>query len=287
VNKENALRSGIVSEKFADAIPDSIVLEIPKEKEYLTKPELFMLDLLSNYQWDRPLHLLNQGGDLNIGIKDYLMFEGYSAKFVPFKNKMTTADPGIVDTDRLYDLMTNVFKWDAISRDDYFVDYQNLYTHLGVMSQRGLFVNAATAFFKAGEFGRAKEMLDKCQDLIKRKSYPIETIPIGFSGNDYMVCEMVDLYYRLGEPDKARDLAVDLFNNLLVSSRFYLEFYDVAQSDFELCGQYVYYLQDIVNSAGDKELGDQLGKNFEALMNYVKGGAVDVDEAEGLTIGEG
>jgi hypothetical protein len=70
VNKENAIRSGIVSPKFAEAVPDSIVLEIPSDKDYLTKPELFMLDLLSNYQWDRPLHMLNQGGDLNIGIKD-------------------------------------------------------------------------------------------------------------------------------------------------------------------------------------------------------------------------
>ena len=287
VNKENALRSGIVSEKFADAIPDSIVLEIPKGKDYLTKPELFMLDLLSNYQWDRPLHMLNQGGDLNIGIKDYLMYEGYSAKFVPFKNKMTTTDPGIVDTDRLYDLMTNVFKWDAISRDDYFVDYQNLYTHLGVMSQRSLFVNAATAFLKAGELDRAEEMLDKCQRVVRRESYPLESIPVGFSGNDYMVCEMVDMYYKLGKPDKARDLAVDLFNNLLVTSRFYLEFYDYAQSDFELCGQYVYYLQDIVNSAGDKELAERIGNNFEALMNYVNGGASNVSEIDSLTVGEG
>ena len=76
VNKENALKSGIVPEKFADRIPDSIVLEIPAGKSYLTKPELFMLDLLDNYEWDRPLHMLNQGGDLDIGLKEYLMYDG-------------------------------------------------------------------------------------------------------------------------------------------------------------------------------------------------------------------
>jgi tetratricopeptide (TPR) repeat protein len=244
-----------------------------------------LLDLLSNYQWDRPLNVLNQGGDLNVGIKDYLMFEGYSAKFVPFKNRISTTDPGFVDTDRLYDLMTNVFKWDAISRDDYFVDYQNLYTHMGVMSQRSLFVNAAQAFYKVGETDRAKEMLDKCQEVIRRDSYPLETIPVGFSGNDYMVCEMVDMYYKLGEPDKARDLAVELFNSLLVSSRFYLEFYDYAQADFELCGQYVYYLQDIVKSAGDRDLADRIGKNFEALMDYVSGDTESVSEGDSLSVG--
>ena len=285
VNKENAIRSGIVSPKFADAVPDSIVLEIPADKDYLSKPELFMLDLLSNYQWDRPLHVLNQGGDLDIGIKDYLMYEGYSCKFVPFKNKITTSDPGIVDTDRLYDLMTNVYKWDALERDDYFVDYQNLYTHLGVMSQRGLFVNAANAFLKAGEKDRALEMLEKCQRVVRRESYPLESIPVGFSGNDYMVCEMVDLYYRLGEVDKARELAVDFFNELLVSSRFYLEYYDYAKSEFELCGQYVYYLQDIADSRGDKDLAERIGSHFEALMDYVTGDTKTLPEGDTLNVG--
>ena len=275
VNKENAVRSGIVSEKFADLIPDQIVLQIPEDKDYLTKPELFMLDLLSNYQWDRPLNLLNEGGDLNIGIKDFLMFEGYSHKFVPFRLKSSSTDPGPVDTDRLYDLMTNVFKWDALSRDDYFVDYQNLYTHLGVMSLRGLFVKCANAFLNAGEEGRALEMLDKCQSVVKPESYPLETVPLGFSGNDVMVCEMVSLYYALGQPEKARTLAVDLFNDLLVSARFYIEFYEYSKSDLDLCGNFIYYLQDVVKEAGDKELADKIGNNFQSLLDFVSGASED------------
>ena len=287
VNKENALKSGIVSPKFADAIPDQILLEIPEDKDYLTKPELFLLDFLSNYQWDRPLHMLNQGGDLNVGIKDYLMYEGYSSKFVPFKITSSSTDPGLVDTDHLYHLMTDVYKWDAISRDDYFVDYQNLYTHLGVMSQRSLFVNAATAFIKAGENDRAREMLDKCQEVIKRESYPIETIPVGFSGNDYMVCEMVRLYYAIGEVDKARELAASLFNELLSATRFYMEYYDYCKSDFELCGNYVYYLQDVAEKAGDTELAQKIGDNFEQLIQFLSGSGQKSTPAEEETLSIG
>ena len=77
VNKENILKYGILDAKYADQIPDQIVLTIPKDKNYLTKPEIFMLDLLSGYQWDRPINLLSMGGDINIGIKDYLMYEGF------------------------------------------------------------------------------------------------------------------------------------------------------------------------------------------------------------------
>ena len=273
VNKENALKSGIVSPKFADAIPDQIILEIPEDKDYITKPELFMLDLLSNYQWDRPLNMLNEGGDLNIGIKEYLMYEGYSCKFVPFKNKMSTTDPGIVDTDHLYHMMTEVYKWDALSSPDYFIDYQNLYTNMGVMSVRGLFVNCARAFINFGEDDRALEMLDKCQEVMRKDRYPVESIPVGFSGNDYMVTEMVSMYYQLGETKKARELAVDLFNDLLESARFYLEYYEYAKSDFELVGNYVYYLEDAVKSAGDTELAERISHNFDALLDFATGNA--------------
>ncbi|MCQ2118655.1 MAG: DUF2723 domain-containing protein, partial [Bacteroidales bacterium] len=133
VDKENCLKHGIVSEKFASEIPDSIVLEIPADKNYLSKPELFMLDFLSNYKWDRPINLLNQGGDLNIGLKDYLLYDGFSYRFTPLKNKVQTFDIGKVDTDELYDIIMNKASYEAIGREDYYADYQNLYTFLGVM----------------------------------------------------------------------------------------------------------------------------------------------------------
>ena len=286
VNKENCLKYGIVPEKFADMIPDEMIIEIPKDKEYLSKPELFMLDLLSNYQWDRPINMLNQGGDLNIGIKDYLMYEGYSCKLIPFKNKIQTGEAGLVDTDHLYKLMTENFKWDAISRTDYFVDYQNLYTHLGVMSLRNLFVTAANAFIDAEEPERAKEMLDKCQEYVKAESYPLESIILGFSSNDFSVIEMITDYYLLGEVDKARDLALSLFNGLIETAGFYLEFYEYSKSDFELCGNYIYYLQDALTRAGDKELAQKMDSNFNALLDYVLGKGPAADPEQKLEVAD-
>ena len=44
VNKENCLKYGIVPEKFADQIPDQIMLSISKDKNYISKPELFMMN---------------------------------------------------------------------------------------------------------------------------------------------------------------------------------------------------------------------------------------------------
>ena len=266
VNKENCLKYGIVDEMFADEIPETITLTISDKKEYLSKPELFMLDLLSNYEWDRPLNMLNMGGDLNIGIKDYLVYDGFSYRFTPVKNKIGTTDPGKVDALALYGKMKDTFKWDALSRKDYFVDYQNLYTFMGVLSQRQMYLNVANALIDAQEDEKAMEILDMCQANVPEENFPLESITLGFAGNDYMVIQMVENYYFLGAPEKARELGKKLGEQLLGTARFYLEFYDFVDSNFETTSRCIVYLADVFKQYGDQELSDQLNKSLDALI---------------------
>ena len=267
VNKENALRSGIVPEMFASEIPDSIVLEMSAGKNYLTKPELFILDLLSNYQWDRPLNLLNMGGDLAVGLDSYLMYDGFSYRFTPIRNKIGATSPGKVDALALYDKMKNVYTWDALRRTDYYVDYQNLYTFLASLSQRTIYVSAAGALVSCGEEEKALELLDDCQVNVPDSNYPLESITLGFSTNDYMVTQMVSLYYKLGAREKALELARKMGGELLVTAKFYLEFYDYADSDFELVGQYLYFLADEMEKGGDAEEAKKLTDAFAGLVS--------------------
>ncbi|MCQ2178392.1 MAG: DUF2723 domain-containing protein, partial [Bacteroidales bacterium] len=114
VNRENVIKYGILDSRYEDSIPDSIILEIPAQKQFLTKGELFLRDLLSNYEWDRPLCLLGVGGDLNIGIKEYLCYRGYSHLFVPIKSETTANEPGFTDPQELYRLLTEVYRFDAL-----------------------------------------------------------------------------------------------------------------------------------------------------------------------------
>ena len=269
VDKDNVIASGILDAKYYDIIPDSITLRISDDKEYLTKPELFMLDLLSNYRWDRPINLLNMGGDLNMGIKEYLMFDGYSYKFVPIKNKITSTDVGFVDTDELWRKMTEVYCWDAQESDDYFIDYQNIYTNMGVVSTRTLFLSAARAFMKAGENDRAISMLDRCQQVMHR--FPLDGIPLKMTSAGYTTIGIVDAYYQLGETDKARNLAASLAAELLESAAFYIDFYEFGKEEFDMCGSFIYYLADIVSDAGDDALADKMTAGLSQIVDWATG----------------
>ncbi len=265
VNRENVIKSGILDAKYYDRIPDHIVLTIPEGKDHITKPELFILDLLAGYQWDRPINLLNFGGDLQIGIKDYLEYQGYSYKLIPIANHPSSTEIGFVDSEELYRLMTQSFSWDALSREDYFVDYQNLYTHLGVMPVRNLFLTCAEKFIEEGWISRAREMLDKCMEVMK--PYPVESIPLGFISNDYVVVQIIRCYYALGDNDKARELAVELGNGLLSAASFYIDFYDVSKDDFDNVVSYLYYLNELLKDAGDTELATQLDGMLDKLVS--------------------
>ena len=266
VNKENVLKYGILDEKYADMIPDQITLTIPKDKIYLTKPELFMLDLLSNYQWDRPINLLSMGGDINIGMKDYLMYEGFSYKFVPIRNRMKSTEIGFADPEDLYNKMKNVFSWDALKRTDYFVDYQNFYTFCGVLSQRQIFVNVAKEMLKIGDTARAVEMLDMCQEAVPAENYPLDMTYLGFS-NEYMIIDMIETYYNAGADDKALDLSRRLADELFVSTEFFLGYYDLAKREFENCYQCLSYVSDLAEHYGQKEFAAEVRDRFNALLD--------------------
>mgnify|MGYP003288830597 CR=1 FL=1 len=264
VNKENIIKYGILDEKYSDMIPDEIVLSIPKDKDYLTKPEIFMLDLLSNYQWDRPISLLSMGGDINIGQKDYLMYDGFSYRFVPIKNRMKSTDIGFADAEDLYNKIKNVYTWDALKRTDYFVDYQNFYTFCGVLSQRQIFVNAAWEMLKIGDKERAIELLDMCQECVPEENYPLDITYLGFI-NEYMVIGMAEAYYAAGASDKAEDLLRRMVDPLMKSLTFFGSYSDYASQEFEKVYTYLENIAQVASDGGSKDLVDELVARFEEL----------------------
>ncbi len=262
VNKENILKYGILDEKYADMIPEEIVLSIPENKQYITKPELFMLDLLANYEWDRPINMLSMGGDINVGQKEYLMYEGFSYKFVPIKNRMSSTDIGFADYDDLYDKMKNVFSWDALKRTDYFVDNQNLYTFCGVLSQRLIFINVAKGLVAADEYEKAVEMLDQCMECVPKEVYPLDISYLGFS-NEYMIIEIIQLYADLGEWEKAEAIMKEFAGDLIASRDFFAGFVSSVDKATAL-NEYISWLvhiwqqeiYDIVDNDSEKALTD-------------------------------
>ncbi|MBR2947747.1 MAG: DUF2723 domain-containing protein [Bacteroidales bacterium] len=205
VNIENVKKYGIVSPQYYDHIVDTLYLDIPEGKNNLTKPELMILDMLANYNWDRPIYFVTQGGDLNIGLKNYLQFDGYIYKLVPIRSKTSMTEIGQIDALDMYDKIMNVYRWDSFSKD-FFVDYQNLGTFCGVQNQRFIFVQTAIGLYYEGEIQKAVEILDKMQEVFPEKNFPLNT-SLMYSVSEMMVIQAIELYIKCEENDKAIAMA--------------------------------------------------------------------------------
>ena len=206
VNKENVIKYGIVPEEDYDKILDTVCLEIPSGKNLMEKAELMILDMLANYEWDRPIYFMTQGGALEIGIRDYLQLDGFIYKFVPIKSSTSFTSVSQVDTEALYDRLMNVFKFDRFD-GDYFVDYQNLSTFNGAASPRFVFVQTAAALYSKGDTARAVQLLDRMQKIFPDTKYPLNSSAAVHYVNENMVLYAIDLYTKCGEKEKALDLA--------------------------------------------------------------------------------
>ena len=263
VNKENVMKYGILDEKFADIIPESIELRIPESRNYITKQDLFFMDLLSNYEWDRPISFLGAGGDISCGIKDYLMFDGLSYRFVPIKNATDISRCGFSDPDDLYRRFTETYRWDELKKTGWHVDYQNIYTFTGGIPVRKQFLLASRELLEAGMPDKAVELLDLCQECVPEENFPLDLSAYEV-GNELYLSMIIDTYYEAGAHEKAREIAERLSDSLLSSAEFYIRQDIWGDSAFNTCYNALSYIAGTAFKHGDKDLADSIEQRFNS-----------------------
>ncbi|HIZ87485.1 MAG TPA: DUF2723 domain-containing protein [Candidatus Coprenecus pullistercoris] len=268
VNKDNVIKYGIVPEEDYDKILDTVCLEIPAGKNYLEKTELMILDMLANYDWDRPIYFMTQGGSLQIGIEPYLQFEGYTYKFVPIKSEISSYNVNQVDTDALYDRLMNVYRLDNFA-DDIFVDYQNLSTFNGIQSQRFIFVQTAKALLLKGDTTRAVELLDRMQEVFPDRNFPLNSSAAVQYVNEPTVINAIELYIKCGETEKGLDLAdrflKETMDGLKLFAKPYREGF-LSQADLENCFHLYSYAVEVIKSV-DTEKAREYSQALEDFFS--------------------
>jgi len=200
-----------------------------------------------------------------MGIKEYLMYDGFSYRFIPFKNKVSSLNPGKMDALGMYRKMKEVFTWQALSRTDYFADYQNMYTFLGVLNQRQMFLTVANALIDIEEDEKAIEMLELCEKCVPVEQFPLETIPAGFTGNDYVIMQIIETYLFLGKKEKALELTTQLSDALLETANFYAGFLALGRPELEASSRALFYLEDVLEEYGEKETADKINDALTAI----------------------
>ncbi|MDR2586562.1 MAG: DUF2723 domain-containing protein [Prevotellaceae bacterium] len=263
VNKENVEKYGIVNPKHFDRVLDTIELSLSPGKRYITKTEMMILSMLSNYQWDRPIYFTGKGGDLGLDLERYLQYEGFSYKLVPILSEPSRVEKSPqVDTDKMYDLIMKVYRWDSFSDPRMHVDYQNQVTFQAILPIRSVFAQTAVALVEEGQMEKAVEVLDKMQEAIPASLFPYSTTLISPVGS-LAVLDAIDSYAAAGAPEKAVQLS-DAFVDEVIKALYFFSKPDMySDSDVQANLYLLFHVMEIVK-AFDKEKSDQYDKRMRA-----------------------
>ncbi len=200
VNKENVLKYGIVPAKDSAKIADEIIIDTKGDDIY--KAQLAMLDILSNFDWKRPIYF--SGGSFKDSdytwLKDYLQLDGMAYKLVPIKTPSKGAELGRIDTETFYNNLKK-FDWKNTDADIYF----------DPESRRNVIIYRMNLFRLARELMNEKQN-DKAVEVL---DLTFEKLPLEKYGYYYTVWDGIDLYYQLGQQDKARKYTRTLIDHYL------------------------------------------------------------------------
>ena len=164
-------------------------------KRYLGKQEIFILDMLANNHWKRPVYYaVTVGSESKLGLQPYFRLEGMAYRVMPYRCG------GRCATDVMYNNMMNKFEFGNASDPNVYLEENNLRM---CSTFRNMFVMLASDLYEEGKRDSAKKVLDYALDKLPSATIPLSEYDLG----------LVDLYYRLNQTQTADKYAAELINN--------------------------------------------------------------------------
>ncbi len=260
VNKQKVLANGIVAQKDADKILPYIDITI--DDRALFKNRILMLDILANNDWDRPIYFTGgaNADEEYIWLKDYLQLDGLAYKLVPIKTPMAKKslfDMGRIDPEKMY-ANTQKWNWRNINDGKIYLDEQ---TKRNSISMRNSLFRLSEAFAKEGDTIKALEVLDLSLDKMPIQDFDHYSLSLGYP----------EMYYKLGNPEKAKQTAETLIT-LFKEKAIWLSNFSEEDANliFDEIDTTLYMYRNIIgqveNGGKDKAYLDKLQSEFIEIV---------------------
>ncbi len=216
VNKQKAIESGIVKKEDARFMVDTIYFSLGGRS--IDKSELMILDMLANFDWERPIFFTQIYILQNLGLLDYLQFDGFAYRLVPIKTPFRSSiEAGRIDPDYTGDLLMNKFKYGNLKDERVYVDHTIQY-NIAAAKAREAFARVAMAYLRRGSKGDK----EKAIALLNRGLEELPTSQIRYSANNTL--PFVNGYYMAEEYEKGDALLMEYAENLKEYIEYYIMF---------------------------------------------------------------
>ncbi|TDQ07629.1 DUF2723 domain-containing protein [Pedobacter metabolipauper] len=195
INREDVIKNGGVSITDSAKIVPSI--EWTYNKNYLTKGNLALLDILVHNDWKRPVYFASTvPSEQYIGLDKYLYNEGLALHLMPFKADTSAAaeNAELLNTPALYNNVMNKFVWGNVKNATY-LDTQSA-DDISIFSN--VFNNTISGLLKEGRTEDAKKVVNRYFEVMPEKFYGMRS-----TMGAYFMAENL---YILNDPKRANAL---------------------------------------------------------------------------------
>ena len=198
-----------------DGMVDQMMINLAG-KNALGKQELTILDMLQTNNFERPMYYaITVSPDQFVNLDGYFEQTGLAYQVVP-KNANKA-----VNTDKMYDNVMNKFKWGGVDKPGVYIDENVM--RMCKSYRMMLFNKLAEALVKEGKNDKALEVLDKCMQVL-----PPENVPL-----DYTALSTGELYYVLGQKEKAAEIFTGIADNMMRNINWYFRLNPVQLASVE------------------------------------------------------
>ena len=215
VNKDNAIKAGIVKEEDRDLMVDTVYINISERKRSIEKSEMMLIDLLANFDWKRPICFTQVYILQDFGLLDYLQYDGYAYRLVPILTPYQSSwEIGRIDTEWTYPRLMETFRYGNLADEDVHVDHFLQYNIAASKAREG-FARVAKELIREGRNEEALKALDRGLEVLpspKIRYTDANTYPF------------IEAYYALGEMEKGDKLLTDYATVLMEYMEYYLLF---------------------------------------------------------------
>lgn len=192
INKEDLRTRGIIPKNLDSLVVDQMQIRLLKGA--LEKKDLAILDLLVTTNWERPIYLNNTSlSQINLDLSPYAVQEGNAYRILPIRNPHRDRDY-LVDTEKTFDNMINKFRYSGL--DDETIYFSEDYRGF-VLNHRSALNSLAEALIDEGQMEKANQVIE-----FSLTKMPDRVIPY-----DHTLATTVDLLFKLGQKEKAGELA--------------------------------------------------------------------------------
>lgn len=254
VNPADVLASGTVSPEDSSFIVRRIQWRIGKN--YLTKAELAMMDILIHNQWKRPVYFASPSPEGCLGLQEYLQSEGIVSRLVPIKTPCSSGyDCGRVHTDLTYKNLMEKFDWGRLNEPDVYIDHFHTRT-VQILRIRQNFGKLAEVLLNEGRKDSARNVIHRCLQMLPSSKVP----------HDFGSLKLFEGCYRTGDTALANQLVEELFTQTTGELKYYFSLKPkfIRLSDYEIRRnlQTLQELLFLTQRYGQKEWMDKIDREF-------------------------